>query len=440
MQTLGWATGEVTGNVSHLVQDPVCLRCFLSEFDRMLVSIRHHAAYSTGMRLNFFPNRNEATMKIEAITLSIFALSGNTATFDLVETSHGATRRWLPTNQQRVQEEVHVLHVRTDEGVEGVCTVGDARYTTMRPADLTQLRLLTIGENPLDRERLNVKLNAATRTMFSRPGWFGTFDNCLWDIAGKVAGLPVYALLGRARDRCPAYYNFGGATHVAAAADAVAAVAQGFPALKDHFRDDARTNITGFHAIREAVGPEIDLLHDAALCHYSYQDALRVGRALQALDYRWFEEPLPDREQGQLQQLCAELDLPILAPETLMHDQQLSAQWLISGATDDLRANARHGTTQLLKLAHLAELHGRRIELNGPGGLYGLVHAHLVCAIQNTSYYEYFPGGSRDERGQEIGLLNPPLPQQGQIAPPNEPGWGALWDWAYFERVRVTTC
>lgn len=377
-------------------------------------------------------------MKIQSITLSIFELPGNTATFNLHEVVHnGADRHWQPTGHQQQTEELHVLHVQTDEGVEGICTVGDARYTTMRRTELDQLRILTVGENPLDRERLNSKLNAATRTMFSRPGWFGAFDNCLWDIAGKVAGLPIYALLGRARERCPAYYNFGGKTIEAAAEDAQQAVAQGFPAVKDHFRSAARENIAGFHAIRAAVGPDIDLLHDAALCHYSYQDALRVGRELEELNYRWFEEPLSDCVQGQLQQLCTALDLPILAPETLMHDLQLSAQWLISGATDDLRANARHGVTQTMKLAHLAELHGQRIELNGPGGLFGLVHAHLACAISNTSYYEYFPGGSRDERGKEIGLLNPPLPEQGHIVPPSQPGWGAEWDRVYFERVRV---
>jgi len=378
-------------------------------------------------------------MKIETITLSIFALPGNTATFDLVEEEHGAQRRWLPTRQQRTQEAIHVLHVRTDEGVEGVCTVGDARYTTMRKEELEQLRILTIGEDPLDRERLHAKLHAATRTMFSRPGWFGAFDNCLWDIAGKVAGLPVYALLGRARASCPAYYNFSGATIEAAVDDAQAAVAAGFPAVKDHFRGSAQENISGFQAIRSDLGDQVDLLHDAALCHYSWQEALRVGRALEELNYGWFEEPLADREQGQLQQLCATLDIPVLAPETLMHDLQLSARWLISGATDYIRANARHGVTQTLKLAHLAELHGQRIELNGPGGLFGLVHAHLVCAIQNTSYYEYFPGGSRDERGKEIGLLNPPRPQQGRITPPSGPGWGAEWDVAYFVRTRVAT-
>ena len=121
-----------------------------------------------------------------------------------------------------------------------------------------------------------------------------------------------------------------------------------------------------------------------------------------------------------------------------MHDLRLSAQWLISGAVDAIRANARHGTTGMLKLAHLAEMHDARIEFNGPGGLFGLVHAHLVCAIRNTSYYEYFPNGSRDEAGKDIlGLQNPPVPEEGHIAPPDGPGWGAEWDWDYFNKKRV---
>jgi L-alanine-DL-glutamate epimerase-like enolase superfamily enzyme len=120
-----------------------------------------------------------------------------------------------------------------------------------------------------------------------------------------------------------------------------------------------------------------------------------------------------------------------------MHELELSALWLQAGATDLLRANARHGTGATLKLAHLADVQHSTIELNGPGGLFGLVHAHLVCALKNTSYYEYFPNGSRDELGREIGLLNPPVPTDGHIAPPDGPGWGAEWDWHYFAKKRV---
>ncbi len=384
-------------------------------------------------------------MKITEITLSIFEVPANTARFDLIEQVTPGKQRWSATRSlmQRAGntalEPLHLLHVRTDEGIEGVCTVGDARYTVMQIDELEQLRTLALGANPIDRERLFAKLHAATRSMFTRPGWFGAFDNCLWDIAGKAAGLPVYALLGRAREACPAYYNSGGKSKEAVVEDSLKAVAMGFSAVKDHLTNGADENIAWFAAIRDAVGPEITLLHDAVLSHYNYEEALRVGRALEELRFLWLEEPLVDRNQRGLQTLCAALDIPILAPETLMNDVELSAQWLISGATDWLRGNARVGVTGLLKLAHLAEMYNARIELNGPGGLFGLVHAHMVCALQNTSYYEYFPGGTRDELGREIGLLNPPLPHQGLIRPPDGPGWGAEWDWAYFEKQRVAT-
>ncbi len=384
-------------------------------------------------------------MKITEIFLSVFEVPANTSRFDLIEQNTPAKQRWTATRSlmQRtgdaMTEPLHLLHVRTDEGIEGVCTVGDARYTVMQMDELAQLRTLAIGANPFDRERLFAKLHAATRSMFTRPGWFGAFDNCLWDIAGKAAGLPVYALLGRAREACPAYYNSGGKTKEAVVEDSLKAVEMGFSAVKDHLVNPADENIAWFAAIRDAVGPEITLLHDAVLSHYNYEEALRVGRALEDLRFLWLEEPLADRNQRGLQSLCAALDIPVLAPETLMNDVELSAQWLISGATDWLRGNARVGVTGLLKLAHLAEMYNARIELNGPGGLFGLVHAHMVCALQNTSYYEYFPGGTRDELGREIGLLNPPLPQNGMISPPDGPGWGAEWDWAYFEKKRVAT-
>lgn len=376
-------------------------------------------------------------MKIDNISLSVFDQPSNTGRFDLVEEAKGANRRWRRKPHSQAQGQIHVLHVHTDSGIEGVCTVGDARYTTMHLQDLSQLRILALGEDAFDRERLFSKLHAATRGMFAKPGWFGAFDNCLWDIAGKAAGLPVYALLGRSRSFCPAYYNYGGKTLQQAVENALMAVDKGFTALKDHFTGRADANITWSKAVRDAVGPGIDLLHDAVLADYSLAEAVRVGRVLTELAFGWMEEPLPDADSHRLQQLVAAVDIPIMALETLMHDMTLCGQYLISGATDLIRANARHGTTGVMKLAHLAEFYGSRVELNGPGGLFGLVHAHLVCAIGNTSYYEYFPDGSRDEVGKEIGLLNPPVPQNGVIAPPAEPGWGAVWDWDYFRKVRV---
>jgi L-alanine-DL-glutamate epimerase-like enolase superfamily enzyme len=375
-------------------------------------------------------------MKIRDVAISVFELPTNTAIFTLEEAPYGQRQRWQQQVHSRQPDALHVLHVYTDEGIEGVCTVGDARYTSMRERDLEHLRALTVGEDPLQRARLDDKLRAATRHMFTLPGWHGAFDNCLWDIAGKAANLPVCDLIGRARTCCPAYYNFNSSSIEVAIDDAHGALDMGFTALKDHWHGTAKDNAANARAVRAAVG-DIPLFHDAASAPYTYEEALYVGRTLEELSYMWFEEPLPDRDLSSLQTLCRALEIPILAPETLMHEWELSALWLRLGATDLLRANARHGTTTALKLAHCAQMHQSTIEFNGPGGLFGLVHTHLVCAIDNTRYYEYFPGGSRDELGKEIGLLNPPLPAAGRVTPPSGPGWGAVWDWDYFEKKRL---
>ncbi len=376
-------------------------------------------------------------MKITAIKVSIFELPTNTALFDLTQVPYGRRMRWQSRKHQRTASPIHVMHVLTDSGLEGICTVGDARYQTMRREELEALRIMAIGEDPLDREYLDDKLRAATRSIFSRPGWHGTFDNCLWDIAGQAANLPVYALIGRARPHCKAYYNFPSSSLESAREGIAQALESGFTALKDHWTGTPETNIAWSRAIRDQVGPDIELLHDAAGSPYTLREALHVGRVLEELEYGWFEEAISDRDLQGLQTLCSELDIPIMALETLMHDHELCSAWIRAGATDLIRANARHGTTAVLKLDHLAAAHRSTIELNGPGGLFGIVHSHLVCALSNTNYYEYFPGGSRDEIGREIGLLNPPLPIAGYIVPPEAPGWGSEWDWPYFTKKRL---
>ncbi len=296
-------------------------------------------------------------MKISEIKLSVLALPSSTPLFSLDAETVGTQRRWRRRSHGPAEDHIHVLHVRTDEGVEGVCTVGDARYTAMRPADLAQLRLLAIGEDPFDRERLDEKLRVATRGIFSKEGWFGGSTIACGTLPGKWRGCPSMRCWGGPERAPPAYYNFHSATLEAALHGAEVALDAGFVALKDHFSAEAETNIAWCRAVRETVGAGGELLHDAAGCVYTVNEALRVGRALDELRYGWFEEPLPDRNHADLQKLCAALDIPILAPETLMHDQDLCAHWLISGATDLLRANARHGVTQTMKLAHLAELH-----------------------------------------------------------------------------------
>ena len=171
----------------------------------------------------------------------------------------------------------------------------------------------------------------ATRQAFAPYGWFGAFDNCLWDIAGKAAGMPVCSLMGRVRDRAPAYYNIRGDSMDKAVEDSEMAVGMGFPALKDHFVQEPGDNIEWFRAVRDAVGPDVDLMHDP-VGMYTFGEAVRIGRALEEVDFRWLEEPMNDVRRHELRALCDTLDIPVLNPESLTNAIDLSAEWLISGA------------------------------------------------------------------------------------------------------------
>ena len=77
-------------------------------------------------------------MKIDAIRISVFETQSHSPPFQLAEEElRSGQRRWLrrPVNLPgAAQDHLHVLHVHTDAGIEGVCTVGDARYRTMRAA------------------------------------------------------------------------------------------------------------------------------------------------------------------------------------------------------------------------------------------------------------------------------------------------------------------
>ena len=99
---------------------------------------------------------------------------------------------------------------------------------------------------------------------------------------------------------------------------------------------------------------------------------------MEELDFVWFEEPMHEQKMHQYQKLCDKLRIPVMAIEMLMHDIGISTQWLMHGATDRLRAKARNGTTQVLKMAHFAEMYDTNIEMN----------AREACSVISTHIWD----------------------------------------------------
>ena len=126
----------------------------------------------------------------------------------------------------------------------------------------------------------------------------------------------------------------------------------GVNAYKLHTYKGGKADIPILTDVRKAVGDDYDLLNDP-VCSYNLREAIEVGRAMEELDYIWLEEPMHEQKMNQYQELCRTLTIPIMATERLMHDMDLTAQWLIQGATDRLRVRATFGLSQALKLATL---------------------------------------------------------------------------------------
>ena len=265
------------------------------------------------------------------------------------------THEWLEGTKAGFEGYELFLRVQTDDGIEGVCTASSPEITR-RQVEI--LRATVLGMNPLWREEIYQRLHLGTRWVYQPPGWFGNFDNCLWDIAGKVAGLPVCRLIGQVRDSIPAYHTSPGYE----GRDAVdlylrtiedARERWGITAYKFHDYRGPSEHIQLFRELRRALGDDYTLINDP-VCSYSLREAIEVGRVMEELGFLWLEEPFREQELRQYQELCRELTIPVMATEMLMHDVNICAQWLLAGATDLVRANARGGTTALLKLAHFA--------------------------------------------------------------------------------------
>ena len=174
----------------------------------------------------------------------------------------------------------------------------------MTPQLLGPAKQLLVGRDPLDIGAIWHDFHVRAR-MFD-PNVQGYVDIALWDIAGKVAGLPVHRLLGSARTVVPSYasswVHADNSTYVE---EALAYRARGFVGYKLHPPTQRRRLPVGgppgpvsigedletCEAVRDAVGDDYGLMLDSAWA-YSYKEALDVGFAIEDFGYHWYEDPL----------------------------------------------------------------------------------------------------------------------------------------------------
>ena len=329
------------------------------------------------------------------------------------------------------------MRLRTDGGLEGHAFLGSA----MRGADLDAeslvryLKPLVVGQDPLDRERLWQALWSRNRATTIRA--IGAVDVALWDLGGKLAGLPVHRLLGSYRESVPAYASSAVLPSKEAYADEAAKFkSQGWTAYKIHPPTDPVVDVAVCEAVRRAVGDGYTVMLDSTWA-YQYPDALRVGRAVEALGFHWYEDPLADDDLLGYVKLKQHLAIPILATEYAPGGFTAFAPWIVQQATDYLRGDVavKGGITPLVKAAHLAEAFHMNLEIHhGGNSLNNVANLHVTMAIKNCEFFEVL----LPARAQKYGLAEDiEVDGRGLVHAPAGPGLGARIDFDLIERRKT---
>ncbi|MBS10536.1 MAG: hypothetical protein CME19_02890 [Gemmatimonadetes bacterium] len=386
-------------------------------------------------------------MKIEAIDFQILQ-------------SEPVVPEWRPLRTMREYPEIHkvrfghslfegdgielparpgyacLMRIRTDENLETCGLFGTSWGREHLEWEARTFKLQwspdLVGADALNREYLWHKMWMARRYYHvSSTVPIALIDTLLWDLAGLRANLPVHKLLGGFRDRIPAYLTETGIPYEDTLKSAQRAVDKGYKGFKDHSMLGIDTNLKLAEEIRELVGDEMVLMHDPVQ-QYSVDDAIKVSRGLEALDYLWIEEPLQEFDINGLKKLSDAVDLPVMALESIPGNPYLAPPYLSADAIDIVRQTGL-GITGQMKLANLAEMFGKNCHGGNP---------HVVAAIRNDDWWEVsaWEPTSKDRSLDAAfgGLIRDTTRvEDGYMYVPQTSGLGREIDWEGIEGMTV---
>lgn len=336
--------------------------------------------------------------------------------------------------QARSALEMLLVRVDTDEGVTGW---GEGFGHSIWPATHAAVDRIVaprfIGRDPT---HINALMTEVTRGLHSagRHGAvtyaLSAIDIALWDIAGKLAGLPLYRLLGgSARKELPAYASLLRYGKLPALERNIAqALERGYGLIKIHEIDGDI-----IRGARRAAGDGIPLMVDCN-CPWTIEQALAMCDALRDLDLEWLEEPVWPPEPALLARIRAEGGFAIAAGENVANAsefQRLFAQQALTVAQPSITKVG--GVSEMRKVFDLAATWGVRVVPHsayfGPGLLASI---HLSAAQPQEVWIERFHCDF-----DETPLGDAVNPKKGRIAVPQGPGLGIDPDPEVLKRLAV---
>ena len=293
-----------------------------------------------------------------------------------------------------------------------------------------------VGDDPLAHERVWEKLYwllmPRGQTGYAAHA-LATIDVTLWDIKGKALGQPVWRLLGGARARVPVYatFGFGFFDREQLAAAARLWVSQGFRRLKMTVGNEAlrrrdmrplaeiiREDAARVQAVREAVGPDIELFVDAN-CNLDLYHATRLIEMIKPCNISFFEEPLTQNDALQMAQLRRATGMPLACGQNeglMFRFRDLLLREAIDYAQPNVTISG--GFTQCQKIAALAAAFNVPV---ANGGAWGFHNMHLQAGVANGTLVEHHYLAV--ELCRQI-YRDLPMPADGFFTLPDTPGLG----------------
>lgn len=217
-------------------------------------------------------------------------------------------------------------------------------------------------------------------------------DLALWDIRAKVAGWPLYRLLGGRSKPIKAYAGgiaLGWQEPPQLVEEARKLVERGYRALKLRLGDTPERDLARVRAVRDGLGPEIDILTDAN-ANYTLSDIRKVMDGLEECSVGWLEEPFPPHER-QSYRAAAKLGRVALAAGenhfTRFEFQTLAEDGDVTIWQPDLSKCG--GLTEGMRIAAMSSARGISINPHTSATAINMaVTAHFLCAVDNPGYFE----------------------------------------------------
>lgn len=325
------------------------------------------------------------------------------------------------------------IKLDTDAGITGLGEATGGLSTKPALGDLEELTRHIIGEDPCHPERLWYKLHKARFLGISKG--MSAIEQACWDILGKSLGAPAWQLFGgKHRDTLRVYANGwyqGPREPVFFAEKAAEMVAKGYTALKfDPFggayqqidKQSERLAIQIVAAVRQAVGPDVDILIEAH-DRFTVTNAIRLGRALEEFAPMWLETPVRTYDLAGHLEVARSIKIPVVLGEGF-HELRQFADLLAGRAIDIIQPEPQElGPSRALKSFAIAQAYDALVACHQAQSPFcTAMNAHLHASIPNFLIQENFDD-SLEPWTWDL-LTGVPRVENGYLTVSNTPGWG----------------